>query len=277
MVKEAPPSSPVEVIGFSGVPQAGDVFTAVEDEKVARTIASTRMQRQRTVELEKSKKVTLDEIYTQINEGTVRELNLIIKADVQGSAEAVAEALEKLSGAAVKVRVIHQSAGGITETDVMLASASNALIIAFNVRPESKAQALAEREQVDIRHYNIIYDAVANVRDAMEGLLEPTLKEKVMGRAEVREIFPIAKLGTISGCFVTEGVIARSCSGVRVLRDSVVVYQGRISSLRRFKDDVREVQSGYECGIGIENFNDLKQNDVIEAFIIEKVATKLED
>jgi translation initiation factor IF-2 len=275
-VKEAPPASPVEVIGLSGVPQAGDLFSVVEDEKVARTIASTRMQRQRVADLEKAKKVTLDELYTQIKAGVVRELNLIIKSDVQGSAEAVTEALEKLTCDAVKVRVIHQSAGGITETDVMLAAASNAIIIGFNVRPETKAQAVAEREQVDIRHYNIIYEAVNDIKAAMEGLLEPTFKERVLGRAEVRQLFPIAKVGLICGSYVIDGTIARSATGVRVLRDNVVVYEGKLSSLRRFKEDVREVQTGYECGIGIENFNDVKVGDVIEAYTLDKVAGKLE-
>jgi translation initiation factor IF-2 len=274
-VKEVPPSSPVEVIGFSGVPQAGDVFTVVEDERMAKSIATARMQRQRLADLEKSKKITLDELYTQIKTGEVRELNIIVRADVQGSAEAVIEALEKLSCEAVKLRVIHGSTGGITETDVMLAAASNAIIIGFNVRPESKAQVLADREKVDIRSYTIIYDAVADVKAAMEGLLEPTLKERVLGRAEVRQVFSIAKLGTICGSYVTEGTISRSASGIRVLRDSVVVYQGRIASLRRFKEDAREVQTGYECGIGVENFNDVKVGDVLEAYTVDKVAAKL--
>jgi translation initiation factor IF-2 len=234
------------------------------------------MQRQRVVDLEKSKKITLDELYTQIKSGAVRELNIIIKADVQGSAEAIAEALEKLSCEAVKLRVIHQGAGGITETDVMLASASNAIIIGFNVRPESKAHALAERETVDVRHYDIIYEAVADIRAAMEGLLEPTLKERMLGRADVRQVFQITKIGTICGSYVTEGVISRASAGVRVLRDNVVIYEGKLGSLRRFKDDVREVQTGYECGIGVENFNDLKVGDVIEAYTVDKVAAKLE-
>jgi len=183
----------------------------------------------------------------------------VIKSDVQGSAEALSEAVEKLSTAAVKLRVIHSGVGGITETDVLLASASRAIIIGFNVRPESKASALAERDGIDIRLYTIIYDAIADIKAAMEGLLEPTLKERALGRAEVRQVFTIPKVGAIAGCYVLEGTISRASAGVRVIRDNVPVYEGRLSSLRRFKDDVREVQQSYECGIGVENFNDLKQ------------------
>ncbi len=274
-LQAAYPSTPVEVIGLSGVPQAGDTFVAVEDEQIARSIATDRQQKQRVAGLEKAKKVTLDELYTQIKDGVVRELKIIIKGDVQGSVEAVNEALERLGTEAVKVRVIHGGVGGITETDVMLAAASNAIITGFNVRPEPKAVTLAEKEKVDIRLYNIIYDAVADVKAAMEGLLEPTFKEHIKGRAEVREVFTIPKIGSIAGSYVLDGVISRSTTGVRLIRDNVEIYKGKISSLRRFKDDVRDVQAGYECGIGIENFNDIKVGDIIEAFFIEKVATKL--
>ncbi len=269
------PSTPVEVIGLSGVPQAGDTFVVAEDEQIARSIATDRLQKQRVAGLEKAKKVTLDELYSQIKEGVVRELKIIIKGDVQGSVEAVIEALERLGTDAVKVRIIHGGVGGITETDVMLAAASNAIITGFNVRPEPKAVTLAEKEKVDIRLYNIIYDAVADVKAAMEGLLEPTLKEHIKGRAEVREVFSIPKIGTIAGSYVLDGVISRSATGVRLIRDNVEIYKGKISSLRRFKDDVREVQVGYEFGIGIENFNDIKAGDIIESFFIEKVAGKL--
>ncbi len=194
---------------------------------------------------------------------------------MQGSAEAVAESLVKLSTDAVKLKVIHGSVGAITESDVMLASASNAIIIGFNIRPEPKAAALAEGEGVDMRLYNIIYNAIDEVRAAMEGLLEPTLKEKTLGRAEVRQTFSVPKIGMVAGCYVLDGVITRGSAGVRVLRDNVVVYEGKLGSLRRFKDDVKEVQAGYECGIGVENFNDVKVGDVIEAYDIEKLAAKL--
>lgn len=274
-VEQAGPAMPVEVIGLPGVPQAGDTFVVVKEEWLARDIAMTRMQRQRVAELAQYKRITLDDLYNQIKAGTVKELGIIIKADVQGSVGALTESLEKLSTPAVKLRVIHGGVGGITETDVLLASASNAIIIGFNVRPEPKAHALAERESVDTRLYTVIYDAIADVKAAMEGLLEPTLKERVLGRAEVRQLFQIPKVGVIAGAYVTDGMVSRSSAGVRVLRDQAVVYQGKIGSLRRFKDDVREVQTGYECGIGVENFNDLKVGDVLEVYTIDKIAARL--
>ncbi len=273
--REATPSYPVEVIGLSGVPQAGDSFVVMEDEKKARQVAQSRMQKQREAELALRKRITLDDLFSQIQKGEVKELNIIIKADVQGSVEAVSESLSKLSTEAVKLNVIHGSVGAITESDVMLASASNAIIIGFNIRPEPKASQLAETEGVDVRLYNIIYNAIEEVKQAMEGLLEPTLKEKVLGRAEVRQTFSVPKIGVIAGSYVLDGVITRGSAGVRVLRDNVVVYEGKLSSLKRFKEDVREVQTGYECGIGIENFNDVKVGDIIEAYDVEKLATKL--
>jgi translation initiation factor IF-2 len=274
-VLEAGPSTPVEVIGLPGVPSAGDAFQVVKDERVAREIAEARALKQRTADLAGPAKVTLDDLYAKIKEGDVKELPLVIKADVQGSAEALAAAVEKLPAGAVKLRVIHSGVGGITETDVLLASASRAIIIGFNVRPETKAAALAEQEGVDIRLYSIIYDAIADIKAAMEGLLEPTLKERVLGRAEVRQLFTIPKVGVIAGCYVVDGTITRASAGVRVVRDHVTVYEGKLGSLRRFKDDVREVQQGYECGISIENFNDLKTGDIIEAYTLDKVAAKL--
>jgi translation initiation factor IF-2 len=274
-VEEAEPAMPVEVIGLPGVPQAGDTFVVVKEEWLARDIATTRMQRQRMAELAQYKRITLDDLYSQIKAGTVKELGIIIKADVQGSVGALAESLEKLSTSAVKLKVIHGGVGGITETDVLLASASNAIIIGFNVRPEPKAQALAERESVDVRLYTVIYDAIADVKAAMEGLLEPTLKERVMGRAEIRQLFQISNVGVIAGVYVTDGLVSRSSAGIRVLRDQAVVYQGKIDSLKRFKEDVREVQTGYECGIGIENFNDLKIGDILEVYTVDKIAAKL--
>jgi translation initiation factor IF-2 len=275
-VLEAGPSVPVEVNGLPGVPAAGDQFVVVADERVAREVAEDRLQKQRTTELASgSGRVTLDDLYARIKEGDVKELPLVIKSDVQGSAEALSDAVQKLSTAAVKLRVIHSGVGGITETDVLLASASRAIIIGFNIRPEPKASALAEREGVDIRLYTIIYDAIADIRAAMEGLLEPTLKERVLGRAEVRQVFTIPKAGTIAGSYVIDGTISRASEGVRVIRDHVVVYEGKLGSLRRFKDDVREVQQGYECGIGVENFSDVKPSDILEVYTVDKVAAKL--
>ena len=274
-VQQAGPSVPVEVIGLPGVPSAGDVFQAVKDERIAREIAEDRARKQRAAELAGAGKVSLDDLFAKIQEGSVKELSLVIKADVQGSSEALATAIEKLPTEVVKLRVIHNGVGGITESDVLLAAASNAIIIGFNIRPEPKASDLAEKEHVDVRLYTIIYDALNDIKAAMEGLLEPTLKERVLGRAEVRQVFSVSKAGTIAGSYVVDGTITRASAGVRVIRDNVVVYQGRLGSLRRFKDDVREVQQGYECGIGVENFSDIKTGDVIEAYAIDKIAAKL--
>jgi translation initiation factor IF-2 len=274
-ITEAGPSTPVEVIGFPEVPLAGDIFIVVEDEKRARQIALARQQKQRLADMARSRKLTLDELYAKIKEGEIKDLNIIIKGDVQGSVEALKNALENITHPQVKVRVIHSSAGGINESDIMLASASNAIIIGFNVRPEPKAYQAAEKEGVDIRLYNVIYDAIEDVKKALEGLLEPTLKEKTLGRAEVRQVFPISRIGTVAGCYVLDGSISRSSDGIRIIRDNIVVYDGKIASLKRFKEDVREVQAGYECGILIENFNDLKVGDILESYIIEKIATKL--
>ncbi len=273
----AGPSVPVEVIGLPGVPTAGEPFVVVNDERVAREIAETRQQKQRTAELAAGagRGMSLDDLFTKIKEGDVKELALVIKSDVQGSAEALSAAVEKLSTDAVGLRVIHAGVGSITETDVLLASASRAIVIGFNIRPEPKASSLAEREGVDIRLYTIIYDAIADIKAAMEGLLEPTLKERTLGRAEVRQVFSIPKAGVIGGCYVVDGTISRASSGVRVIRDHVTVYEGRLGSLRRFKDDVREVQQGYECGIGVENFGDIKVGDILEVFVIDKVPAKL--
>jgi len=273
-VLEAGPSMPVELIGLSGVPDAGDVFVSMKDEKQAKEIATLRQIKQREVIFAKHTKLSLEDLYKRIQSGEVKDLNVIVKADVQGSVEAVAESLRKLSTDAVRLNVIHSAVGAVTETDINLAAASNAIVIGFNVRPEVKAQAHAEREGVDIRLYSIIYDAVEDVKKAMEGLLEPTYKEKFLGRVEVREVFSVPKIGNIAGCYVQDGKMLRNAQ-VRLLRDNVVVYEGKMSSLRRFKDDVKEVSSGYECGIGLENYNDIKLNDIIEAFEMEKIATKL--
>ena len=273
-IPEAGPATPVEVIGVSGVPLAGDPFQVVSDEKKARQIATLRQQRQREEHIQRTSRVTLEDLYRQIKEGEVKELNVLIKADVQGSAQAVRDTLEKQSTSEVRLRVIQGAVGGITESDVMLASASNAIIIGFNVRPTPKASELAEREGVDVRLYTIIYDLIGDVRAALEGLLEPEVAEHIMGRAEVRETYHIPRIGVVAGCYVTEGTVTRNAE-CRLLRDDVVVYQGRIASLRRFKEDVHEVSSGYECGIGLERFADIKRGDIIEPFVREQVAKKL--
>ncbi|MDY6856068.1 MAG: translation initiation factor IF-2 [Thermodesulfobacteriota bacterium] len=273
-VDQVKPSMPIEVIGLAGVPEAGDSFIVVEDEKKARQVAMFRQQKKREIELAKASKITLEELYAKIQEGDVKELNVIIKADVQGSVEALINALLELSTDTIKVIVIHSSVGAINESDVMLASASNAIIIGFNVKSDPKVQQMAEQEKVSIRFYSIIYDMISDVKKAMEGLLEPQFEEKTLGRAQVRDIFKVSKIGTIAGSFVHDGKIIKG-ENARLLRDNVVIYEGKISSLKRFKDDVREVQSGYECGIGMENFNDVKLDDIIESYTYEKILPRL--
>ncbi len=275
-IEKAGPSTPVEVIGFPNVPHAGDIFVVMGDEKKARQIAMNRLQKQKTVVAAKTRKITLTDLYEKIKEGTIKELNTIIKADVGGTMEAVKDSFERISHPEVKVKVIHSSVGGINESDVMLATASNAIIIGFNVRPEAKAHALAEKEGIDIKLYNVIYEAIEDIKKALEGLLAPTITEKIQGRAEVRQLFHVSKVGTIAGCYVLDGTITRASSGIRVIRDNIVVYDGQIESLKRFKDDTKEVQDGYECGIMIENFNDIKVGDILENYLKEEVATKLE-
>jgi translation initiation factor IF-2 len=273
-IEAAGPSTPVEILGLGGVPEAGDTFVAVQDDQKARHVAEHRRSKQREAEMAKTAKVSLDELYQQIQTGEVKELKVVLKADVQGSVEATSEALRRLSTEDVRLNVLHGSVGGITESDVLLASASNAVIIGFNVRPEPKAGALAEREGVDIRLYTVIYEAVNDVRDALEGLLEPTLHEKVLGRAEVRQTFAVSGVGQVAGCFVADGKIVRGAKA-RLLRDHVVVHDGRVGTLKRFKEDVREVASGYECGISLEGYQDVKVGDVIEAYEVEQVARRL--
>ena len=273
-VLEAGPAMPVEVVGFTGVPDSGDVFVVLADEKQAREIAMHRAQKIRVTALAKSSRLSLEQLYEKIQMGEVKDLNAIVKGDVHGSVEAVSESLRKLSTDAIRLNVIHASVGAITETDVNLATASNAIILGFNVRPEVKAQALAEKEGVDVRLYNIIYDAVEDIKKAMEGLLEPTLREKHLGRAEIREVFSVPKHGNVGGCYVLDGKMVRNAQ-VRLLRDNVVIYEGKMASLRRFKDDVKEVATNYECGISLENYNDIKIGDIIEAFEIEKIAATL--
>lgn len=275
-VREAGPSTPVEVIGLLGLPAAGDQLVVVKDERVAREIAGSRQQKLRTAELGTGpSRLTLDELFAQGQEADKKELALLVKADAQGSVGALCESIAKISSDTVKVQIIHRGVGGVTESDVLLASASKALVVGFHIRPDPKATALAEREGVEIRLHTIIYNAIADVKAAAEGLLEPTLTERVLGRAEVRQVFTIPKVGAIAGCYVTNGHIARASEGIRLLRDSVIVYEGKLGSLRRFKDDVREVQQGYECGIAIENFNDIKAGDVIEAYVFDRKTAKL--
>jgi translation initiation factor IF-2 len=270
---EAPPGSPAEIQGLDGLPDAGQKFAVLKDERTARQIALHRQERDREKAVARPR-FSLEDLHRHIEVGDLKELNIVIKADVQGSMEALQFSLRKLSGEKVKVNVIHAGVGGISESDVMLASASTAVVIGFNVRPEPKAAELAERESVDVRLYSVIYDVVDDIRKAMEGLLSPTFREASQGRAEVRNTFHISKVGTIAGCYVLSGKIARN-SNIRLLRDSAVVFEGKLSSLKRFKDDVREVSEGYECGIGIENFNDIHVGDQIEAYVMEKVAGTL--
>jgi len=274
-VKIALPSMPVEILGLTGVPEAGDMFVSLGDEAKARQIADYRTEKRRETELTKSSRTSLEDFYQQAQAGEVQELRVIIKADVQGSAEAVRDALTRLSTDEVKLTVLHASVGGISESDVLLASASKGIIIGFNIRPEIKAAQLADREGIELRLYGIIYDVIADVRAAMEGMLAPTYKENPLGRAEVREVFSVSKIGMVAGCMVVEGGVTRGAQ-VRVVRDHVVVHTGRLSTLRRFKDDVREVSAGTECGASVENFQDVKVGDVLEVYELEEVARRLE-
>ncbi|MFL0249851.1 translation initiation factor IF-2 [Clostridium neuense] len=269
-IKLAGPSVPVEVLGLSDVPEAGDKFNVVKDEKTARNMADLRVEKLRNANLAAKHKVSLEDLYNQIKEGKVKELGLIIKADVQGSVEAVKQSFEKLSTDEVKIRVIHGAVGAITETDVILASASNAIIIGFNVRPDNNASALAEKEDVDIKTYRVIYNAIDDIKAAMVGMLEPEFKEVIIGRAEIRQVYKISSVGTVAGCYVLNGKITRN-SQVRIIRDGIVILEGELASLKRFKDDAKEVAQGFECGITIDKFNDEKEGDIIEAFEMQEV------
>ena len=269
-VKTAGPSTPVEIAGLSEVPSAGDIFNAVEDERMARELAAQRKVEKDNIALGGNRKVSLDDLFSQIQAGEMKTLNLIVKADVQGSAEAVKASLEKISNEEVQVKVIHSAVGAINESDVMLASTSGAIIVGFNVRPESAARDNAARNDVDIRLYRVIYDAINEIQDAMKGMLAPKYQEQIIGHAEVRETYKVSKVGTVCGCYCSDGKIERGCS-VRVLRDNIVIFEGALASLRRFKDDVKEVASGYECGMQVEKFNDIKIGDVIECFVMEEI------
>jgi len=274
VIEEAPPSTPVEVLGLEGLPQAGDQLLVVAEREKARQVSEYREQKAREAALAKSSKLSLEGFAEQMKTAGVKELPIILKTDVQGSAEVLADTLTKRSTEKVKIKILHTGVGAITENDVLLASASNAVIVGFNVRPERKAQELAEMEKVDIRLHSIIYELQDEIKKAMAGLLEPIIKEIYQGRAEVRETFRVPKVGTVAGCYVLDGIIKRD-SDIRLVRDGVQVYKGRIGSLKRFKDDASEVRNGMECGINISNFNDVKKGDVIEAFVTEKIAAEI--
>ncbi|WP_274361418.1 translation initiation factor IF-2 [Paenibacillus thermotolerans] len=269
-VKEAGPSTPVEITGLTEVPQAGDPFMVFEDERKAREIAESRTSKQRQADFTANARVSLDDLFNKIKEGELKELNVIIKADVQGSLEALKGSLEKIEVEGARVRILHSGVGAITESDISLATASSAIVIGFNVRPEPAAKTTAEQEGVDIRLHRIIYNVIDEIESAMKGLLDPVYKENVIGQAEVRNVFKVSKVGTIAGCMVTQGKITRNAEA-RIIRGGVVVFEGKIESLKRFKDDAKEVAQGYECGISIEKFNDIKEGDIIEAFVMETV------
>jgi translation initiation factor IF-2 len=270
-VREAGPSIPVEVLGLDSVPEVGDTFQVVTDTAKAKQIVIYREAKAREAAMSKTSRMTLDQLHEQLKEGEVKELNIILKTDVGGTAEVLTDTLQKLSNDKVKIRVLRAAVGAITESDVLLAATSNAIIIGFNVRPERTAQTLAEQEKVDIRLHTIIYELQDEIKRAMTGLLEPVLREVYKGRAEVREVFRISKVGTVAGCMVSDGVLTRA-SQVRLLRDNVVIHTGKIESLKRFKNDASEVKAGFECGVSIANFNDIKPGDIIEAFVTERVA-----
>jgi translation initiation factor IF-2 len=264
-IEEAGPSAPVLVLGLDGAPQAGDTFNVLEDFKEAREIATKRAQLQREQGMRTKKHITLDEIGRRIAIGNFQELNIIVKGDVDGSIEALSDSLIKLSTPEIQVNVIHKAGGQISESDIMLAVASNAIIVGFQVRPSMNARKLAEKEQIDIRLYSIIYNAIEEIKSAMEGMLSPEIKEEIVATLEIREAFKITKVGTVAGCIVREGKITRT-TRIRIIRDGIVIYTGELGSLKRFKDDVKEVSSGYECGLNIQNFNDIKVGDIIEGF-----------
>ncbi|MCJ8501151.1 translation initiation factor IF-2 [Desulfatitalea alkaliphila] len=274
-VDQAGPSHPVELIGLSGVPMAGDEMVALKDEKDAKQVGQHRFQKQRAKELAKTSRLSLDKLYERMQEGEVKELNVIIKADVDGSMEAIRDSLVKLSNEEVAINVMHAATGTITESDISLAAVSEAIIIGFNVRPNPKVQDMANEENVDIRYHNIIYNVIKEIKDAIVGLMKSTFEERFVGRAEVREVFHVPKVGAIAGCYVTDGKIERG-KLTRLLRDGVVIYDGKNSSLKRYKDDAKEVQSGYECGIGLENYNDIKVGDIIETYYIEEIRPEVE-
>ena len=269
-VKTAGPSTPVELLGLNEAPTGGDTFVVVNDEKLARAVADQRKQEMQETKFNQVVKVSLDNLFSQIDEGNMKELPIVVKADVQGSVEAVKQSLEKLSNDEVRVKVIHGGVGAVNESDVMLANASNAIIVGFNVRPDAGAVASAEQQEVDIRLYRVIYQAIEEIEAAMKGMLDPEFKEVVLGYAEVRQTFKVSGVGTIAGCYVTQGVIRRNAE-IRIVRDGIIIHEGKIDSLKRFKDDAKEVSENFECGLGVENFNDIKEGDTIECFVMEEI------
>lgn len=269
-VTEAGPSQPVEVIGFNDVPDAGDILYAADNERLSRLVADERLDKIKVQQVKASNKVSLDDLYNQIAEGQIKDLNVIIKADVQGSVEAVKQALEKIANEEVRVRAIHGGVGAINEADITFATASNAIIVGFNVRPNNMARAAAEREKVDVRLYRVIYHAIEDIENAMKGMLAPKFREVTLGHIQVRQVFRITGVGTVAGSYVTEGKVQRNAQ-VRLVRDGIVIFEGKIDSLKRHKDDAREVMQGYECGIGLEGYNDVKMGDEIECYITEKI------
>ena len=270
-VKEAGPSTPVEILGLSDVPNAGEILMAFPSDKEAKNFAATFVTENKKHLLEETKgKLSLDNLFDQMKQGEMKELSIIVKADVQGSVEAVRQSLEKLSNSEVRVRVIHGAVGAVTESDVMLANASNAIIVGFNVRPDPLAQAAAERDGVDLRLYRIIYDCIEEIESAMKGMLAPKYREVVLGHAEVRQTYKVSGVGTVAGCYVQDGKIVRNCS-VRVVRDGIVIHEGHLASLKRFKDDAKEVAENYECGMTVEKFNDIKEGDIIEGYTMEEI------
>jgi translation initiation factor IF-2 len=272
-VKEAGPSTPVEITGLSDVPQAGDRFVVFDDEKTARQVGEARAQQALAAQRGEKSIVSLDNLFEQLKQGEMKDLNIILKADVQGSAEAVAASLQKIDVEGVNIRIIHSGAGAINESDITLASASNAIVIGFNVRPDVNAKRAAEQEKVDVRLHSIIYKVIEEIEAAMKGMLDPEFKEKIIGQAEIRQTFKVSKVGTIAGSYVTDGKITRD-SGIRLIRNGVVIFEGQIDALKRFKDDAKEVSQGYECGVTIKNFNDVKEGDIIEAYVMEEIERK---
>ena len=273
VIKEALPATPVEITGLNDVPVAGDKFMVFESEKQARSVGESRLKAKLDKERSVGAAMSLDDLFSQIKDGEVLDLNIIVKADVQGTAEAVKASLEKIDVEGVRVNVIRSTAGGISESDVLLATASKAIIYGFNVRPNAKVRQKAEEEGIEIRLHNIIYKMVEEIETAMKGMLAPEIKEVITGQAEIRQVIKVSKVGNIAGCYVTDGFIRRNC-GVRLIRDGVVVYEGKLGSLKRFQDDVKEVTSGFECGLSIENFNDIKEGDIVEGYIMEEVEVK---
>ena len=269
-VKSALPSTPVEIMGLTDVPEAGDTFYEVKNEKMAKHLIERRKRQAREKAINNTTKITLDNLFSQMEEGNLKVLNLIVKADVQGSVEAVKQSLEKLENEEVKVKVIHAAAGAVNQSDVTLAKVSNAIVIAFNVRPDNTAKEMAEKDEIEIKQYSVIYQAIEDVEAAMKGMLDPKFEEKVIGNVEVRETFKVSNVGTIAGAYVLSGKVERNAE-VRIIRENVVIHQGHLASLKRFKDDVKEVTKGFECGIQIENYNDIKVGDLIEIYVMEEI------